>query len=70
MIVSACKPMNQRFILIAGVSTELTHFAVLGLQLAVALPGLVAFQSWLRARLMKEESTAGIYHARRFLLLR
>jgi hypothetical protein len=48
---------------VAGVSSELARFVVSGLRAALLLPGLTALQSWLRALLMKGESTASIYQA-------
>lgn len=48
---------------IAGISSELAHFVVPGLQAALLIPGLTALQSWLRALLMKSESTSSIYQA-------
>jgi len=47
----------------AGVSAELASFARPGLRAALLIPGLTALQSWLRALLMKSESTGSIYRA-------
>ena len=38
-------------------------FVTPGLQAALLLPGMTVFQSWLRALLMKGESTPSIYQA-------
>jgi hypothetical protein len=46
-----------------GVSAELVSFVVPGLRAALLIPGLTALQSWLRALLMKGESTSSIYQA-------
>jgi hypothetical protein len=47
----------------AGVSVELASFVRPGLRAALLIPGLTALQSWLRALLMKGESTSSIYQA-------
>jgi hypothetical protein len=48
---------------VAGVSPELAEFVVPGLQAALLIPGLTALQSWLRALLMRGDSTTSIYQA-------
>ena len=48
---------------VTGVSSELAGFVIPGLRMAILLPGLTALQSWLRALLMKRDSTGSIYQA-------
>jgi hypothetical protein len=48
---------------ITGVSSELIGFVLPGLRVSLLLPGLTALQSWLRALLIKGESTTSIYQA-------
>jgi hypothetical protein len=48
---------------VAGVSSELAGFVLPGLRVSLLLPGLTALQSWLRALLIKGESTTSIYQA-------